>query len=420
MADSFTIYFKYFVEKIKWGETPLKRGFGYIISINLIISILVGGLVNLQSVNGYQPLTAGEQLLYKSTQMNWYSSDSMILSQFPNLNVTSYLDYYQSDSNYTTFHSFDVINAASTSVNVNHTFTEYEDYYHNSYMYHNYDYGLPGWVVYGSNDYSYGSDYAYSSHYPNQFFAANVTKGANIDLSSYYGPSYFDLATYQSSFTFNTVINGVPQAIPIDYFFYSEMSSYNDEYYFYDMSYTNYVSEYRYHYFYVDQITGNLLYYSYAIDYYEDNDWSNSSIELGMDFQGHYHYSSYSINEWKLYESNMDYSPVADADLPAMFFKSFNHDITNLTSVVSIPFYLEDNWPTVTAEVYIDGTYYDTVYWSTSGMKYYDIPEYDIPYDGPGYSHWIMFKIHDDYDINHNSTWETYLNDFRTKDPTWG
>lgn len=398
----------------------MKRGFGYIISINLIISILVGGLVNLQSVNGYQPLTAGEQLLYKSTQMNWYSSDNMILAQFPNLNVTSYWDYYQSDSNYTTFNSFDVINAASTSVNVNHTFSEYEDYYHNSYQYQNYNYGLPGWEVYSSNDYSYDSDYTYSSHYPDRFFPANVTKGANIDLSHIYGPSYFNLATYQSSFTFNTVINGVPQAIPIDYFFYSEMSLNDYEDYFYDMSYTTYVNEYRYHSFYVDQVTGNLLYYSFAIDYYEDNDWSNSSIELGMDFQGHYYYSSYTVNEWRLYESNMDYSPIADADIPAMFFKSFNHDITNLTSVVSIPFYLEDNWPTVTAEVYIDGTYYDTAFWSTSGMKYYDIPEYDIPYDGPGNSHWIMFKIYDDYDINHNSTWETYLNDFRTKDPTWG
>ena len=397
----------------------MKRSFGYIICVNLVISILVGGLVNLQSVNASQALTPGDQLLYKTTNMYWSSSDYKIFAELPNPNVSSYWDYYQSDYNYTIYNSFKINSATNTSVFANHTFTEYEDYYHNYYYYQNYDYGLPGWVPAGSDDYSYKSDYCYSSHSPNYYFPANVTKGLNMDLSYYYGPSIFNFATFQYSFTYNTVINGVPQAIPVDYYLYSDMNTYDYTSNFYDLEYITEVEEYRYHNFYVDPSTGNLLYYNYAHQYFENYDWINSSVLLGMDIEKHDHYESISIFEWKLNKCTMDYSPVADADVPALIFKSFNHDINNATSVVSIPFYIEDSWPTVTADVFIDGTYYDTVFWSTSGMKNYDIPANDIPFDGPGHLHWIMFKLHDDYDININSTWETYLNDYRTKEPSW-
>ena len=375
--------------------------------------------MNINIVSAYTDLNVGDQLLYTVDIYDHHENENKRWFEFtppPEYCENTYWyihnwDFYAKD-----VHSYVINQDFGSFAYVNHTYSLYdlkEDTYDESYHWE----GPPtnAWVSDGPPCINtYPLDYRYSNLNPDEYF--DIYSGVvNLDITDNFGVTWYNTST-----TLPFTINGITQPILVDVYSYDYSDSYMNEYWFYDVTYWETVNWGHILTYYVDTVTGYILQYDYTYYDYRDADYTNTSSELGTYFEIEYHYKDLYTSVWKLEETSVGYTPVLDADLPSMIIKSFDHSIDNTTSMISIPFYINNVYPTVTIDVYIDGNYYDTFASNNAGLKFYDILVDDIPFNGPYCSYEIRFDVYDDYNINHNTTWTTWVDDYRTTIPSWG
>ncbi len=398
----------------------MKRGLSYFICVNIIISIFVGGLISTNSVNAYQILNTGDQLLYEEVIYDHYTGSNQYWYEFepgyPYDYLKSYWNVYDDQYFDMKLHSYVTTNAIDPNqVWSNHTSSKYDLYNHHYYEDYKFDYGTSySWFLDYTNDYYNYDNYNYSSFYWDQWFPANPSV-INFDFSHNFGTTVFN-GTTSMSFT----INGASRLLSIDIYdyYYSSPSSWLSDYY--GISYTQYETFTHSIRYYVDSTTGIIISMDEQTRYVGYYSFSDYSTELGTNVVCNVDYDEQNIYKWTLTETSAAYTPAAtDLDLPGALFGAYDTYLTNSDTEIQIPIYIENIGSTVTVEIYIDYNLYDVRTLVPSGQNLFVIPEGDIPYDGPNYWHWIRFDIYDDYDFKYNSTWEINFQDLRTYPPTW-
>ncbi len=394
----------------------MKRGLSYIICANIVIVIFVGGFVNLNTVVAYTDLNVGDQLLYTVDVYDQHKTEHKKWFEFnppPEYYENSYWyihnwDFYAQD-----VHSYVINQDFGSFAYVNHTYTLYDlmDYYYDESYY----WDISSWIPNGPpTSQNITLDYKYSNLNPDEYF--DIYSGVvNLDITDNFGSTWYNTST-----TLPFTINGITQPIFVDIYSYEYTDSYMNFYGYYDVTYWETVNWGQLLTYYVDNATGYILQYDYTYYDYRDADYSNTSVELGTYLEVEYHYKDLYTSVWKLEETSVGYTPVLDADLPSMVIKSYDNTVDNTTSMISIPFYINNVYSTVTIDVYIAGAYFDTFASNNAGLKFYDIPVSAIPFDGPYWSYQLRFDVFDDYNPNHNTTWTTWVDDYRTTIPSWG
>ncbi|MCE7740232.1 MAG: hypothetical protein KAU62_13575 [Candidatus Heimdallarchaeota archaeon] len=382
----------------------MKRGIGYIICVNLIITIFVGGLINVNPVNAYKPLKVGDQLLYSVDYNSYYDYESLVLYHTdlsPSYNSYWDTNYHEMTSVET--HSY-TINAMNPSdYDVRHT-SKYQDTYRDDYWDHYYyDYISESWFF----DYNGFSSDLYSGSNTFSEIISHFNPVLNLDIQY-----MFTSLTYSHTTSKTYIINGISNSYTVDVYTYGYADSYVSNSSYYEVYYDNYV-DYSYDYtYYIDNVTGFLLEYEYVDDYQQ---WSNFieqySTTLVTNITRDYYYYSHIDMHYYLVQTTAGFTPVADADLPGLEWDwMYIYDITGYSDFVEVFFWLYDSTQ-VDLDIYRDGVYIETLFGLTAGYHSYKVYFDDIP---PGYFvHELTIVATDTFDVDHKTEWSLWMFDTR-------
>jgi len=394
----------------------LKRGSSYFICTIIILSILIGGF-SISTATAYQDVVPGEQLLYEINYIDRYEGDFQVWYDFePNFepyNEKSHWYIYDDTFTQTELRSYFILGNTSTTVETDEVSSTYDGINHYTGSDYRYNYPMTSWELIGSHDHFYSSNNNYSNFYSGSIYDTYAPT-LNFDPAYIYSASVYNTTT-----TIPYTINGVTTPISVDVYSYSYTSSTSWTRYHYDVSYTMYEDFTSYFNAYIDPATGYMLELKQTTIYDDYGTFGGFSAELGTDLSGHDN-TKYTYSQvWKLVGSTAAYGGVPDVEIPALLPYAFDNRIYN-TTWMTIPFDILNTGPSVTVEVYLDNSLYETIYSVSSGYNEYDVFVDDITYDGPYSGHWIKFVVYDDFNHNLNSTWEFSLDEERTVIPTWG
>jgi len=381
----------------------LKRGQTTIILSILVVSMFIFGFTPTKADTSYQALVTGDQLLYKNV---FYFYDDLEQKLFHELDVADnwwIIDHW--DYIYDEMESYYITSIDTTSAYANYAWTLY-DRYNNKYGYDQYyNYTDSTWNL--NNSYSDYEQVVFSNFEPNREYY--VYDGiVNFDATDWFVggfPDYSEVKYY--------VINGINSSYNVDVYIESYDEEITTPYTYEGINFdeTNpwgYVDT-----FYVDSETGFLLEYtSYWYDHYYRTINHKNSPNLGC-FVDYYYNNTYMwYYTWQLDETTAAYSPVGDADLPAMQIDTgYNYELRGNNDYVPIYFDLINKYPYMTIDVLLDGVLVDTIYNVATGPNTYELSITSIPYvEG---NHTVIFNVYDDFNFAHNTTWSLDLVDLR-------
>ncbi len=390
----------------------MKRGLGYVITLNIVLAMLFGGLFNVNAVTTYQHLNPGDQLLY-SANYNYYSDEYnyyLFENDLPEYN--SYYDLWHYEMQADEFHSYTVQNDYGTYTDGQRVAT-YFDTYRNNYGDHYYwDYIATEWVNAGgwSDNYLYyGANSWYTSY--NDY---NMTLNCDV-------PYYFGGAIYLYDEVRGYTINGVYSTYDVAVYYKNYYDFYTGPTSMYNIIY-DYTYDYNEdNYFYVDKATGFLLEFDY--NYYTYN---YESFDAYSNYEGiycnvtheYYYYSTTNYN-WLLQETTAGYGSIADADLPGINWDwNYVYEITMGLEYLTVYFWLYDSYSTCTFDVYLNEMYVETINGVSPGYMSYDLFVKDLPIDPMGYNSKLTFVVTDDSGLGHTAFYDLYFNDIRADYPT--
>jgi len=389
----------------------MKRGIGYVIALNIVLSILIGGLIKVNTVNAYQDLYSGDQLLYYAGYDYYYDEQYMTLFEYALSSYSSYLDVHHQELQADEYHSYTVKNNYGSYTDGRRTST-YIDIYRNDYdEYYQYNYGGSYWEYMGGyyDDYLSMGSSTYTSSY-------NIYSGiCNSDIPGYFGGTTY-LYNEMRGYTINGVYSTYNCSIYYDSYSYSDVytnSMYNITYDYY----TNYYSD---SYFYVDQDTGFILEYD---TYYSYNDYANfdeyadyEDIDCNVTYD--YTYYTSSNYYWFLQETTVNYGSSSDADLPGLDWDwGYDYSIYGGLEYLTIYYNLYDSFSTCTIDVYLNDVYVETLYSVIPGYNSYDLYVKDLPIDPYGNDPVLQFVVSDNSGMGHVTVYNLWIDDVRPDYP---
>ena len=386
----------------------MNKGKGYIITLNIILAMFFGGLVNVNTVSAYQHLNIGDQLLYYASYNHYYDENNMMLFENELSEYDSYYDIYHQEFNADEFHSYTVKNDF-TSYTEGRRVSNYIDTFRNEYNDHySYNYDYPSWEY----EWGYSNSDLYSSSSTWISSYNNYDGLCNADIPNYFGSAYY-LYNEMRGYTINGYYN--TYNCSVYYYGYGYSDTYN--YTMYNITY-EYNSYYYYDaYFYIDQDTGFIL--EYYESYYA-NDWAN--FDQYAEYPDIYCNVSYNYNyyvsnnyNWYLTETSAAYGYAVDADLPAIEWDwGYEYAIYPGLEYLTIYFSLFDSYGSCTIDVYLEGTYLDTIN-RVPGYQSYDLKVKDLAI--MGYDPTLKFVVTDNSGMGHTTTFNIWLNDYRDDYP---
>ncbi|MCE7742888.1 MAG: hypothetical protein GOP50_10575 [Candidatus Heimdallarchaeota archaeon] len=380
----------------------MKRGQTTIILTILVVSSFVVGFTPIEAATSYQALATGDQLLYKNVFTFYEDLEQQLLHEIDVADSWWVIDHW--DYTYDEMESYSVNTIDTTTGNVNYAWTIY-DRYNNQYQEdYYYDYLDQSWVL--NNSYYDYEPFTLSSFEVKDFDVYNGT--LNLDVTD-----WFSYGVYDHSEVKYYVINGANTSCNVDVY----MDVYADENttaYTYEGINFDETNPFGWEdVFYVDSDTGFLLEYTtlYYDNYYRLIDHKNSpTLGIFVDYFFNHTYGYY--YECQLYETTAAYSPVPDADLPALLLDmGYDYDIRGDTDYLTIYFDLVNKWPSMTVDVLLDGTVIDTIYSMAPGSNYYNLYTAGIPISED--NHTVTFNVYDDASFEHNTTWTLDIQDIR-------
>lgn len=382
----------------------MKRGQTSIILFVLVVSIFAGGFIPTQPVSAYQALAPGDQLLYKNV-LTFYEDLEQKLFHVTDVSPTadSWWIKNHRDYEYDEMESYSINSIDTLTGNVNYTWSYY-DRYDNYYLEdHFYDYTNTIWELntsYYDNSITQASDFSVQDY--------SVFDGVlNIDPTGYFSSAVFDRAELRYY-----VINGLNSSYNVDVYVYSYSDSINSPYSYYDITFQQNNPYGWYDEYYVDSSTGFLLGYStiYYDNYYAS--FYKYCSDLGTWVDYYYNYTYTYEYTWLLYETTADYNPVSDADLPALIIDfGYEYNIRSDSDILPIIFDLYNSWPSMTIDVYLDGSYVESLYGLSPGTNVYNLDTKSIPVSTTNHS--VNFVVYDDASFEHNTTWGLVIKDIR-------
>ncbi|MHA1199366.1 MAG: hypothetical protein ACTSQF_08580 [Candidatus Heimdallarchaeaceae archaeon] len=383
----------------------MKRGQTTIILSILVVSIVCVGFAPTKTAAGYVALTPGDQLLYKNVFSFYEDIEQQLLHETdvsPTADSWWINDHW--DYIYDEMESYTVNSIDTTTGNVDYTWTlvdRYNNRYQEDYYY---DYLTPGWVL--NNSY-YDYEPFYLSGYEVKDFDV-YTNALNLDTTEWFSAASLDHTEVRYY-----VINGVNTSYDVNVYIDTYADSITTPYAYYDI---NFDEDNPYGWqdvFYIDMHSGSLLEYTtiYYDNYYASISHENSDT-LGT-FVDYYYNHTYAYEyTWLLHETTAMYTPVADADLPALLIDmGWDYEIRGDTDYLTIYYELIDSWTSLTIDVFVDGTYQDTHVLLTPGTSSFNLYTDSIPvFDG---NHTVSFEVHDDYNLAHITYWTLEIEDIR-------
>ncbi len=382
----------------------MKRGQTSIILFVLVVSIFAGGFVPTQPVSAYQALAPGDQLLYKNVLTFYEDLEQKLLHETdvsPTADSWWIIDHW--DYEFDEMESYTVNSIDTTSGNVNYTWTfsdRNNNYTQKDYFY---DYDNSMWNL--SSSY-----YDYNLMQASNFSVKDydVYNGIfNLDITSNFGG-----AVYDHTESIYYIINGLNSSYNVDVYIYAYSDVINTPKSYYDITFQE-NNPYGWNLeYYVDNSTGFLL--AYSIDYYDNyyRSFYKNCATLGTWVDYYFNHTYMYRYEWLLYETTADYYPVTDADLPAMIIDvGYDYEIRGDSDIVPIYFDLYDSWHSMTIDVYLDGTYVESLYGLSPGTNVYNLDTKSIPVSAN--NHEVDFVVYDDASFEHNTTWGLVIKDIR-------
>lgn len=382
----------------------MKKSIAYVICVNLILIIFLGGLINVNPVNAYQALKVGDQLLY-SVDFNTYSDYDALVLYDPDLSPSynSYWDLNHYEFAAVELHSYTIASVNPSDYEVRHTLNYQDTYRDETWNHYYYDYFTSDWVW----------DY---DGYNTQLYSGSVTF---MEFSQYFNPVInldiqyiFPATTYSYTTTIPYTVNGISNSYTVDVYTYGYAASGFNNYSYYDLFYDHYY-DYSYEYtYYVDNATGFLLEINYVDDSHE---WGNFadlySTTLGSNITRAYDNTYHTDFQYYLVQTTAGLNPVSDADLPGLEWDwMYTYDITGYFDYVEVFFWLYDSTQ-VNLDIYLDGIYVETLFGLTNGYHSYKVKIGDIP---PGYfNHELKIVATDTFDTNHKTEWSLWMFDSR-------
>ncbi len=382
----------------------MKRGTGYIICANLVITILIGGLINVNPVNAYSPLSLGDQLFYTadfSHENDYISSTFFLTDMTPMYFSDQHISHYEFDS--IEKHSYTIGNTYSSYYDIRHTST-YQDTYRDEYW-NNYEYNY----VSSSWDWISGGTY-------NQLYSGSNTMyqsmgyNASTHILDPAGP--FSSTTYDHTTSKTYTINGISTSYTVDVYVYAAGGAGMNPYTYFDIPYDEYWDDLFVYTYYVDVSTGFVLELeideTYHYSAFIDNIYS---VSVGSNITYVYDDLTHNVYHMYLAQTTAAYGSTADADLPGIEWDwGYSYEMTGYKNYVDVWFWLYDSSP-VDLDIYKEGIYIETIFGLTAGHHSYRLYYDDIP---PSFAS-MEFKIvaTDVYDPSHQTEWMMWISDYR-------
>ncbi len=386
---------------------------GSLIIASIVFSLLVGVFSSNYAVNSYQTLTDGDQLLYSVEIYDEYHGDQSTLAVDAQYNesLDNWYYVYHDSITQNELRSYVTSGVVGSIAYANHTRSSYGRYQESESTSYIYNFISEMW----EEEY-YDSSFHYDDVRESFFEASSYdvySTVLNLDVTTDFGGAIYIGSEFE-----NVTINGVEQELYLDKYGYSEAYSYEYDWSYYDINYIHY-EYYEYNFtFYIDNSTGTLI--RYFLDMYDsyDHEFEGFSSILGCFVSGHEHGEYIGKITWLLRECSFAYYPVTDADIPAFGMISCN-DLTDLTPDLFIAFALVDFGDIIDFELFVDGVPYTYLSNVPAGIYSIVIPETYFEYWGPYSYYEIQVELYDSNNVNHNSTWRFWVEDFRTRVPEW-
>lgn len=382
----------------------MKKGIGYTILLNLVITIFIGGLVNVNPVNAYTPLSIGDQLLYTAdfSHNNDYFSSIFYHSDMTPMYISNqHISHYEFDA--VEKHSYNIGNSYASDYDLRHTST-YQDTYRNEYWDdYTYNYMTTSWDWNGGDT----NNQLYSGSNTNYEMLGYNSSTYVLDISY-----FFHMTTYDHTTSKSYTINGVSTMYTVDVYIYAAGGAGMNPYPYYDIQYDEFWDDLFEYTYYVDPSTGFILeieidenfhYSAFIDDVYSASVGSNITYIYDDFTNNNYHYY--------LTQTTAAYGSATDADLPGIEWDyGYIYELTGDTNYVDVYFWLFDASP-VDLDIYKEGTYLETLYGFTAGHNSYRVYYDDIP---PSFAS-LEFKIvaTDVFDLSHQTEWKMWISDYR-------
>lgn len=370
--------------------------------------MFVVGYQPVSSVTVYQPLTPGDQLLYKNVLTFYEDLESQLLHETdvsPAAESHWVIDHW--DYTYDEMESYTVNSIDTTTGNVDYAWTLYDRNNNRTQKEFYYDYVDSAWKL--NDSYVDLVPVTLSGFSVENFDVYNGT--LNLDTTNWFSPSYYDHAEVKYY-----VINGENSSYTVDVYIDTWADNINTVLDYHGITVQEDNPYGWQDVFYVDNTTGFLLEYTtmYYDNYYRliDNKYS---ADLGTWVDYYYNHTYAYQYHWQLYETNAAFNPVSDADLPALLLDmGYTYDIRGDSDTLPFYFDLYNSWPSMTIEVFLDGTKVDTIYDLAPGNNVYHLDTKSIPVSSS--NHTVQFVVYDDASFEHNTTWALEIQDIR---PDW-
>jgi hypothetical protein len=382
----------------------LKRGIGYLICANLVLTIFIGGLVNISPVNAYTTLALDDQLLYSNDYS--YISDynyQVFFEDDLSPMYNSYWDDTHYEYNALEMHSYTIATAYASDYELRHTWT-FQDTYRDDYWdYYIYDYPSSGWILSSSNF----DNSLYSGGNSMLEYIRHYNPVINLDVLDMFGSMM-----YQSTTSTSYIVNGISNSYTVDIYTYSVGDSGSNNYSYYDIFYDEYYTITTDYTYYVDNATGFLLEVEYTQEetYWADFD-SVYSTSVGTNITRHYNSYYQNSAHFHLEKTTAGLNPVFDANLPGLEWDwVFDYTLKGDSDFVRVYFWLFDV-SLMDIDIYFDEVYRDSILGISNGYHYYDVFIGDIPvsYD----CHNMKFVITDKSAGSHMATYMLHMCDNR-------
>ncbi|MHA1199365.1 MAG: hypothetical protein ACTSQF_08575, partial [Candidatus Heimdallarchaeaceae archaeon] len=391
--------------------STMKKGIGYVITLNIVLAMLIGGLLNVSTVSAYQHLNSGDQLLYYASFDYYTDVYDYTLFEYATTDYYSYLDVSHYELQSDEFHSYTVQNDFGTYTDGQRVATYFDNYRNDYGDYYSWDYISSGWMYDGGwydNYISSGANSWYASY--------NDYNGTlNCDI-----PYYFGSAIYQDDDVRGYTINGAYSTYDVEVYAMNYGSSGMGPASMFNITFDYSYDDYEDHYFYVDKATGFLLEYDYSYSSYSYEYFDEYSDYEGIycNVTHEYNYSSYSHYNWLLQETTAAYGGISDADLPGLEWDwAYDYTMTMGLEHLTIYFWLYDSFSTCTIDVYLNDMYVETLYGISPGYMSYNLYVKDLPID-PYNSPKMTFVVTDDSGLGHTAFYNLHMNDERPNYPT--
>ena len=383
----------------------MKRGQTTIILFVLVVSIFAGGFVPTQHVSAYQALAPGDQLLYKNVLTLYEDLESQLLHQTDVSPIEEshwVIDHW--DYTYDEMESYSINSIDTITGNVDYAWTLYDRHNNNTKKDWYYDYDVSSWKL--NNSYSDLEPVILSGFSVEDFDVYYET--LNLDTTTWFSPIYYDHAEVKYY-----VINGVNNSYNVDVYIDTYANIFNTVLDYHGITVQE-DNPYGYQdVFYVDNATGFLLEYdAYLYDNYYRLISNKFSSELGTWVDYYFNHTFAYQYHWQLYETTAAFDFVPDADLPVLLLDmGYDYDIRGDSDIVPIYFDLYDSWHSMTIDVYLDGTYVESLYGLSPGTNVYNLDTKSIPVSTNNHS--VDFVVYDDASVEHNTTWGLVITDIR-------